>query len=347
MPYVEIHSGPTQITDADWRTNRAHRAYVSQLPTNSNEPARNEVRLRERAGTLRRKRIVPSAGRAHDYFKVGRSIGSYSAKHYAIIFASNSPPDNQIKGTAKPISDPFDDLLNESLPIEERVSSLRRAVASRDVRVVGYAIEVLQSSSADRVWQNHIACAAEWLRPCDEHLKGAMRASVLSHALRIMDAQDELSQWARLACVRRYASLTAPSAVNEMINFLTLESQIDVRDLVAFRVRKILKSAPNQSSSAEPLRTRLRDIATRFLDREVLVSDENTSLALNSTLACAALGDPSWRELVERAKNTDKGALLIVMLQELRIMLNEWSRDPANNANSVVAFIRESVHALF
>lgn len=219
----------------------------------------------------------------------------------------------------------WDVVVDNELDLEDRATALRQLVRENDLDVLLLASEILSKDDENRTWQNELAMASEWLTPCPNELAESLREALRTHAIRLQNANDPHGVAARRAAIRRFSSLLVPSDVIQLLQFLEGGQPLDTRDLVLQRVHLLLTEAPNVSSAIEPLRIRVFEIALKFLDPDVMTSNENMAVALNGMLATAATAHPKLVELAESARIADRRPFLRLVARQLSVQAATWS----------------------
>lgn len=216
-----------------------------------------------------------------------------------------------------------------------RATALRALVLRHDSRLPAYIADALSSDDLDCRWQNELALATEWVKPIPSDLRPQFRESLKLHIRRTAALTDPHGAGSRWAALRRLASLLNRDRIEELCEFLSSHHQLDTRDVVLFRIRRILADRPPTSDlEFADMRLRVEELARKFTDPDVMTSPENLSLALNAIVAASSLGSPEIETLATAVGRSGSAAFKAVVRRQLQEQAAEWERRSPHSLNS-------------
>jgi hypothetical protein len=102
---------------------------------------------------------------------------------------------------------------------------------------------------------------------------------------------------------------------------------------------------PTSDSSYAALADRVYELASKFLDRDLLIAGEKAAIGESATHALAALGDQRLSECITKINSLDLPWLVRRVRRKLEATLNSW-RETAEGVPAPVVFVRQQLDAL-
>jgi hypothetical protein len=237
-------------------------------------------------------------------------------------------------------------LTDEATSVYERSQVLREVVRQRDPAAAKIILDILAKQRPRGRWLAELLMSLEWTEFQDAAQRQQAKDLLLSGALALR-AEDAPSlaegTWAAL---RRYSSLISWSECEVFREFLNESDELKTKQLVLQCIQRVFEA----SKTAEPLvrgqlRVRVRELAVKFTDPDLLGVRENAALALNAVCALILIGPQDYSSSVfPRVRRSGRSAFSGVVRRSCQRLLSQTA--VASKSRPVFDALKKTVEEL-
>ena len=237
---------------------------------------------------------------------------------------------------------PNDIACDASKSVRDRIEALHEWVIADNDSAACYILSELTKQQTSDEWLTSLVFAAEDVRFSGEEQQQQAAGRLRAIGLELRQRSDTKSEQAVYSAVRRFASLTPEEDADGLADFLHHRDSIDTRLIALQCVGYIFEAKPpSTAASIRILRDRLFDLASKFLDTDILVPGETSAIAEQVVAGLAATGDDRLDTCIFKVKSMGVPWFADVVYQNLKLLCNTWlSEDP--NVRNHPAFQRVS-----
>jgi hypothetical protein len=243
----------------------------------------------------------------------------------------------------------WDELLGSDTPTGKKAEALACLIAEGAQEVIGFVLSQLGKEDLPLDWRDKLIFATEQLDVREPAQRETLKKMLYRHADSLLRSGRFQSESALWAAIRRYGSLVDESETLSMYPFLDGKSTIATRQVALQAIHSIFQQAPpKRSEGLSDLTARVHELASKYVDPDLLISPENTSLALNAVAALSSLGASSSVQIATKLKETGNRWLTRRAIQLLEAMLKGWEAGGEKNDNqkSAIRNVSESLAKL-
>jgi hypothetical protein len=250
---------------------------------------------------------------------------------------------------AKSSGELWDVLLSSDTPTEKKAEALAHLITEGAKEAAGFVLSQLDKEGLPFDWRDKLIFATERLDVRDPAQRETLKKLLHRHASSLLRSGRFQSESALWATIRRYGSLVDENEVQTLQPFLDGKSSIATRQVTLQAIHSIFQqSPPKQCEGLAGLTARVQELANKYVDPDLLVSPENTSLALNAAIALSALGASSSARLTAKLKESGNRWLIRRATQILEAMLKGWEAggEKTDDLKSAIRSVSESLASL-
>ena len=287
-----------------------YREVSSGAVWNEDEPGKYAADLNTAEGLVKlRGAILEEGSFVRSQFGL-RAAGSATAEHVE---------------EAQTSSDLWDQLLRSDTSADKKAEALAHLIAEGAQQVTGFLVSELSKATIQPDWLDKLIFAAEQIEFKDAATRATLKQLLHRHAVSLLQSGRFRSENALWAAIRRYASLVEEAEVQTLQPFLEGKASIATRQVTLQAIHAIFQQSPPKNfDGLTRLAERVHELATKYVDPDLLVSPDNTSLALNAMITLSAMGNRSSVQLTARMREIGNQWLLRRGAQTLEGMLMTW-----------------------
>ena len=219
----------------------------------------------------------------------------------------------------------WDELLGAETPVDRKAEALALLIAEGSEQVAAFVVSELGKTAIQPDWLDKLIFATEQIEFRDPSTRATLKERLQHHATLLLQSGRLRSENALWAAMRRYASLIEESEIQALQPFLEGKASLATRQATLQAIHAIFQqSPPSDPAGLRALADRVDQIAVKYVDPELLVSPENTSLALNAVVALSALGSRGAISFAARMRETGNRWLMRRGAQALDGLLAAW-----------------------
>ncbi|MFM9963720.1 MAG: hypothetical protein ACKV2Q_21130 [Planctomycetaceae bacterium] len=225
-----------------------------------------------------------------------------------------------------------------ALPTTERLAGLQDWMAEDNDAAAEFVVSELASNELAPDWRNVLIYAAESVRFRDPGCRLQAVDVLLRNAASLRRSNDQGVAEVVWCAIHRIGSIIPIGRANELAAFLCPSDPIDTRLATLQAVVRIFEVAPpTVLKQFAELAERSVILAKKHWDPDVFAAGDNSAIAIEATVATAALADRRVLELVDLAANVGRSWVMGKLQRRFDELLRFWqSASDSSIARSLV-----------
>ncbi|REJ66333.1 MAG: hypothetical protein DWQ31_14780 [Planctomycetota bacterium] len=239
--------------------------------------------------------------------------------------------------------DPYVTVRDESQELPLRLKALSTLLADDPEFVSSFVLEQLDNPPAEFDWLAAIVYAAEEVRFDSTEDQELVWQRLLALALELRGRTDSRLEKIVWSAIRRSASLIPQSRVSRLLPLLDYTGAVDTRLVGLQAIATVFSTEPARSDAEyRDIIERVNVVATKFIDRDVLIPGEHSAIPELAIIVLASLDAPEFESQVQRAQDLGLEWFSRAVERSLAELIQSWS-DAAHPAYVRVVRVLKSL----